>query len=131
MYPPDPLLYKEHLDDLRDARRTTETVVGILAPATKNADTVVASTWEIVYDHLAEKSKHSTLDDLNTLSAVIYKLAQSSHHLTTLEHKVLEFEEQRAQQRAAAERARAAVQNQPGLPPELRAQLETDLNLLS
>ena len=125
----DPL--KPHLDNLRDARRETDATLAILCPGQQHAQTILLETWEMIYDYLAKHQKTASLDEINTTSAAVYKLAQSGHHLTTLEHKVLEFEDRRTQLRLAAQRTRDAIADQPGLAPELRAQLEQELNLLT
>jgi PHD/YefM family antitoxin component YafN of YafNO toxin-antitoxin module len=129
--PVDSTAFKAHLDSLRDNRRNTEKVVAILCPGQENAGNILTNTWEAVYDYLAKHDKNISLDQLHTVTAAVYKLAQSTQQITSLEHKILEFEDRRAQLRANAERARATVRDQPGLPPDIRAQIEHDLNLLN
>jgi hypothetical protein len=125
----DPL--KPHLDNLRDARAETDATLAILCPGQQHAQTILLETWEMIYDYLAKHQKTASLDEINTTTAAVYKLAQSGHHLTTLEHKVLEFEDKRTQLRLATQRTRDALADQPGLAPELRAQLEQELHLLT
>jgi hypothetical protein len=125
----DPL--KPHLTNLHDARRETDATLAILCPGQQHAQTILMETWEMIFDYLCKNSKTATLEEINTTTAAVYKLAQSGHHITTLEHKVLEFEDKRAQFRLAAQRTRDAVADQPGLAPELRAQLEQELHLLT
>jgi len=129
--PSDSAAFTAHLDSLREGRRNTEKVVAILCPGQENAGNSLTKTWEAVFDYLAKHKKKIPLDDLNTLATAVFKLSQSTQQITDLEHKVLEFEDRRAQLRAAAERARQTVRDQPGLPPDIRAQIEHDLNLLN
>jgi hypothetical protein len=123
--------FDAHLENLRESHRETSAVLRVLFPRREDTDEVFRSSWEILYDQLCEKSRTASLDDLNTASAVIYKLSQSTHQLATLEQKTLEFAENRARLRAAAQTAAAALREHPGLPPAVRAEIEHDLNLLA
>ena len=124
--------FDEHLERLRDARRQTDEAVRLLGKAHKHANEALALTWQFVFDHLTRcRGAEPELADLNTISGVIFKLAQSAHRLKTMEHDTRDYEEQLSAHRAAAERARNVLAQNPGLPPELREQLEQELNVMS
>jgi len=118
--------FGEHLARLRDARCQTDEAVKLLGPAHKHALKSLSLTWELVFDYLSQPRDESLgPDDLNTISGIIYKLAQSSHRLKSLEHDTLSFEEQQA-----ALRRNDIEEITAGLPPDLCERLERTLNLL-
>ena len=122
----DPL--NPHLDHIRSAKDTTDATIRILCPSLHRADDAVANTWHRLFDYLCQTDNNPTLEDLNTAAGVIYKLAQSALHLKTLEHKTREFEEKRDLFR---QENLQTLRDQPGLAPQLRTQLEQELNLLT
>ena len=117
-----------HLDTIRAAKSKTDATVAILCPSLHRADDALSNTWHRLFDYLCQSDNKPTLEDLNTAAAVIYKLSQSALHLKALQHKTLEFEEKRDQFRRDTLQT---LNNQPGLAPELRAQLEQELHLLT
>jgi hypothetical protein len=124
--------FDEHLDRLRDARCQTDEAVRLLGKAHKHANEALALTWQLTYDHLTRcRHEPPELADINTIAGVICKLAQSAHRLKTIEQDTLQYEQALSAHRAAAERARHVLSQNPGLPVELREQLEQELNLMS
>jgi hypothetical protein len=124
--------FDEHLVKLRDARRQTDEAVRLLGRAHKHANDALALTWQFVYDHLTRcRGEEPELADINTVSGVIFRLVQSAQRMKSMEQDTRDYEEQFSARHAAAERARAILKENPGLPPDLRDQLERELNLLS
>jgi uncharacterized heparinase superfamily protein len=128
--PTEPAPFVGHLYHLRDARRQTDEAVRLLGKAHKHANEALGMTWQLVFDHLSH-CEMTELADINTIAGVIFKLAQSAHRLKTMEQETRDYEEQLSAHRAAAERARNVLAQNPGLPMEIREQLERELNLMS
>jgi hypothetical protein len=120
-------IFDSHLESLRNAREQTDEAILLLGESHHLASKALAITWQILFDSLSKiKPDKQKLTDANTAAGVIYKLAQSAQMLKSVEHKSIEFEEKLAERRAA----RAHLAQTPGLPPEVRDELERALNLI-
>jgi hypothetical protein len=129
--PTTPAPFDEHLDHLRNSGRQTSEAIRLLGRGHKYANEALVLTWEYLFDHLTRwRGQELELADLNTVAGAIFRLAQSAERLKKLERDSREYEEQLSAHRAAAERARQVLTQNPGLPAELRAQLERELQIM-
>jgi hypothetical protein len=123
--------FEEHLESLRTARREAEDVMAIHCPGLKHVEQVSAAVWDRLFDLFQKRQAKANLDQLNTVAGIIFKLTQSTQQLKGLERKTREFEEKWQELRRKAERIYEAARQVPGLSPDLRAEIERELSLLS
>ncbi len=116
---------------MRNARCQTDEAVRLLGPGHEYASEALTMTWQFLFDLLTRwKGKKPKLTDLNTVAGAISKLAQSAQGLKKLEHDTREYEEQLSARHVAAEKALQVLVQNPGLPAEMREQLERELHIM-
>jgi hypothetical protein len=119
--------FEKHLKALRAARSEVDAALEIWCPEQKRAGEVLAQAWERLFDYFLARKEDPTLKEMSTEAGVILKLMQSGKQSAARELQMRKFEEERAD---AAEKKLAEWAKHPGLPPELRAELERELQLL-
>lgn len=119
--------FAQHLDTIKQARAETDAALAVFSPTQELAGRALAAAWEAIYDFLCRHKKKIELNELSTAAGIIYKLAQSGHQFKSLEFKTRDYEEKALRFRDLALRT---IKETPGLPPELREQLERDFNLI-
>jgi len=120
--PPPKPAFVRHLQTVREAREKVDLAVSALDQARSQANFAVTYIWEFLFDHMCEENrKKLSIPELNNLANTIQRVVQSIDKLSTLE----------AVARAEAIQYARTVLIKSGLPPELREQLEKDLNLMS
>jgi len=120
--PISPVPFVAHLNTVRVARECTDEAVAILDSNRDHANRAIDLTWQFLFDHLCRKSgeEKPVVSELHDYSSVIYRLVQSMYKLGALDK--LSQAKQRQHILAMATHA--------GLPPDLRADLERELNLI-
>jgi hypothetical protein len=117
-----PSAFNEHLEVVRVAREHTDQAIAPLESSRDYADRAIQITWQLLFDHLCRerKKKKSSMPNLQDYAAIIHRLVQSMGKLGSFDK--LAKAVQREQVLTLADGA--------GLPPELRADLERELNLI-
>jgi len=85
---------------------------------------------EKLFEFFLNNGSDEDLEKLDTISSILFRLAQTAHRLKTLEHLTQEFEELLALNRTGAQNIQQILHANPGLPPDVRDQIEKELLLL-
>ncbi len=113
--------FTRHLQTVRHAREQVDQAISALDQARGHANHAVKLIGEYMFDHLCEEKRAElTLPKLNHASGITRRLAESIQKLSSLETAA----------RAEAKEYARTVLIKSGLPPDLREELEKELQLM-
>ncbi|MGE9294126.1 MAG: hypothetical protein ACQKBW_10975 [Puniceicoccales bacterium] len=124
--------FDTHLANLRQVRDQTNTLMKEYNPGHANARGSLVQIWQLLFDHIS-KAKPSELSDLNTLAMIIHRLSSSNTQLMTLEIKLSDYEQERAEREEKKHKMLEQLQRKSGplsLTPETLHEIERMLKLL-
>jgi len=114
--------FNGHLDDIQQARQTTDKVILEMSPAFDCADKAMGIAWQATFDLIREKQKNKELhiDELKDFAALFYKLGQGQDQSLSVAQKAREFAMLRERLQASTE----------GLPVGLLHEFERAFNIM-
>ncbi len=109
--------FEKHLAKMRMIHSQVDEVVSVLDQTAGLMGKASKATGELLFDHLCQrKQKEASLAEINTMAGAVYRIVQTVVKLGDFKH------DQQAKSEMQAEAA--------GLPPELRAKLEQEFELI-
>ncbi|QYY34772.1 hypothetical protein [Ruficoccus sp. ZRK36] len=127
-----PTAFDGHLASLRQVRDQTNTLMKEYNPGHANARGSLVQIWQLLFDHIST-AKPSELSEFNTLAMIIHRLSSSNTQLMTLELKLSDYEQERAEREEKKHKMLEQLQRKSGplsLTPETLHEIERMLKLL-